>query len=482
MVCMPFELCVVNLQVFDVEKTTELASRKVSVFEAPEEGTLLIGGAHLHRGNIFTGAATKLGTKLGGFVEFACLVRPRLLCCVGGQGEVLLDMTNEEVVHRRKTTEHEVRGLIASADGRAVWIDSSPQAWVIDPDHASGYMKLKFKATSATDQDHEAIEALGITAKGRCLLAAADGGVAWTNRALRVIGEKFPRIVGASKRPLGIAGDERWVYVLRANGVLHRFLVTQPEPTGKGKAAAKAPAPPELPEAQSVRLNRQASCIAVVADGSLLLGGPQSDDLLGRLWPQDPEALDWEPLELGERELVEQSETSDAPAKKPDFTQVRSKLTGPAISKVSVDDVIGAARPFWVTRSLGATLERATGIMEPAEVLAGDALLLPAMFRLHEGVARPGLVVWPGAAQGRPIADLHLLTWGHDPREWLELDTPAIRKQGWSRREVFPLQVALAHAVPEVAGQRNTLPKRWSDRELFAALAKECKQLLKVLW
>ena len=127
-------------------------------------------------------------------------------------------------------------------------------------------------------------------------------------------------------------------------------------------------------------------------------------------------------------------------------------------------------------------LERPCGTLAAGDVLAGDALLLPAMFRLHQGDARPGLVLWPGAAEGRPLGAVQLLTWGDRPREWLHLTTPEIRKQGWSRREVFPLQVALRDAPPQVAGRRPRLSKRWHDRELFGALAKECKKLLKVLW
>jgi hypothetical protein len=64
----------------------------------------------------------------------------------------------------------------------------------------------------------------------------------------------------------------------------------------------------------------------------------------------------------------------------------------------------------------------------------------------------------------------------------MHLSTPSIRKQGWSRREVFPLEVALRGDPPAVAGHRPALPRRWHDPELFAALAKECKKLLKVLW
>ena len=31
-------------------------------------------------------------------------------------------------------------------------------------------------------------------------------------------------------------------------------------------------------------------------------------------------------------------------------------------------------------------------------------------------------------------------------------------------------------------GHRTPLPSRWVDAELFAALGRECKKLLKVIW
>jgi hypothetical protein len=63
----------------------------------------------------------------------------------------------------------------------------------------------------------------------------------------------------------------------------------------------------------------------------------------------------------------------------------------------------------------------------------------------------------------------------------MPLETPQIRAQGWSRTDLFPMQVALS-AVPTVAGNRAAIPEKWVDPELFQALARECKKLLKVLW
>lgn len=467
-VCLPYEVWIVNLGSLEVEKTIELTSPRPTAFEAHDEGVLWFGGGHLSRGSLWSGTASKIGTKLGGVVDHVCVVRPRLLCGVGPVGEVLWDTERESDVHRRKTSEREVLALAASADGRAVFADGSPYVWVVDPDHASGYMKLKFKSTSSVDVADEAIVAMRITADGTCLLGARDGGIAWTNKALRVVDERFPA-QGSGRPPLALDADGGWIYVVRSGSVLERFAI----PNGEDD---------ERPTAQTVRLERPATSLCA-ASGTLVLAGPQPDDQLGRLWKQDPEALAWEPLKLGQRRLVEPSNDSATSApKKPDFTQVRSKLEGPPLSSISVDEVLGRKETFWVTKGAGTLLERRTGKLSAEQVLPADALLLPAMFRFRDGTARPGLVVWPGAPKGRPLGEPALIAWGDEPRQWLALETPSIRKQGWGRRDVFPLQIALKSSLPAVAGQRPRLPRRWSDPELFEALVKECKKLLKVLW
>ncbi len=468
-VCLPYEAWVVNLSSMVVEKTIELTLPRPTVFEGHEDGVLWFGGSHLHRGSLWSAATTKIGTKLGGVVDHVCMVGPRLLAGVGSVGEVLWDTEKEEEVHRRKTGERDVHALAPSADGRAVFADGNPYVWVIDPDHASGYMKLKFKHTSAVELEREGIVAVNVAEDGRCLLGARDGGVAWTSKALRVVEERFvPK--ESQRTPLSLDSDGAWVYVLRSGGVLDRFSIPSKDEDD------------DRPAAQTLRLDRSATCMLTASGGRLVLAGPQSDDQLGRLWTVAVDKLEWKPLQLRKRPLVEEAEPEDDRPKKPDFTQVRSKLSGPAISTVSVDAVISAKPPFWVTRDTGTILERPTAILDPADVLPADALLLPAMFRLREGTARPGLVLWPGAAKGRRRGDTQLLTWGDEPRQWLCLDTPSIRKQGWSRRDVFPLQVALRHPLPDVAGHRPRIPGRWVDAELFDALVKECKKLLKVLW
>ncbi|HET6584117.1 MAG TPA: hypothetical protein VFG69_11725, partial [Nannocystaceae bacterium] len=388
----------------------------------------------------------------------------------------------EDVLHRRKVAEHEVLGLVASPDGRAVWIGGNNHAWVIDPEHPSGYMKLKLRSTSTDDVPHEAIVVLATTTAGATVLAARDGGIGWTNRTLRPVGEKFPKVELRNSAPLAVAGDERWIYVLRPNATLHRFLVEQPPPDPDVKGE-----PPPLPEAEVAKLDRQASCIARAPDGSLVLAGPQADEQLGRLWRVAPDELTWSPLPLQRRVLVEPAvveptEGAPTPAR-PTFIATRSKLSGPPLAQLKVDDVIGGAHPFWVTRASGTMAERPVDERKPDDVLAADMLLLPAMIRFHEGIARPALLVWPGVADElREVPPLEWLTWGDRPRGWIPLRTPEIRGQGWSRRGVFPLQTALAVAPPNVAGRRAPVPARWVDPELFTALVKECKRLLEVLW
>ncbi len=469
-VSLPYEAWVINLSSLEIEKTIELTMPAPTTCEGEEDGVLWFGGSHLHRGSLWNAVTTKAGTKLGGVVDHVCMVRPRLLCGVGSVGEVLWDTQKQVESHRRKTSERDVHALAASADGRAIFADGSPQVWVIDPDHPSGYMKLKFKHTSAIELEQEGIVALNVATNGRALLGARDGGVAWTSKALRVVEERFPK--EAQRPPLALDSDDGWVYVLRGGGVLDRFAIPRKDEEDGAR-----------PAAQTVRLQRSATCMLTAPEGVLVLAGPQSDDQLGRLWTVDAEALAWEPLALRERLLAETTHLhEDGGPKKPDFTQVRTKLKGDAISQVSVDAVIGATPEFWVTRDTGAILERPSATMDAADVLPADALLLPAMFRLREGTARPGLVFWPGAPKGRRRKETQLLTWGDEPRQWLSLDTPSIRTQGWSRRDVFPLQVALRHPLPEVAGQRPRIPGRWIDAELFDALAAECKKQLKVLW
>lgn len=494
LVTLPYDIWIVIAQTLEVERTIPLESPRPSVSEG-EEGVLWIGGQHLYRSTLVSTTASKHGSKLGGFVDHVCQLRSRMLCGAGSQGEVLWDVAKEDVVHRRKVAEHAVLGLVPTADGRVVWAGGESHAWVIDPDHPSGYTKLKLKHTSAAEVASEAIVALGTTPDGGCVLAARDGAVAWTNRGLRLVGERHLESGGPGQRPLAVASDATHVYVLRPAGVLHRFLLAPPKPPAepakrdaarkavpRGKPEPEADAPPE---AELCRLRRLATCIAIGDDGQLVLAGPHADDQLGRLWREDPTALTWEPLPLGQRTLVEPEPAAPEGEAKvvPSFVATRSKPSGEPITAIKVDDVLAGTPALWVTKPSGTLLERPAHPASEADVLPGDAVILPAMVRFQEGTARPALLVWPGVADDeREPQGPQWLVWGDRPRGWMPLRTPEIRAQGWSRRDVFPLQIALPREPPALPGHRVPLPSRWVDAELFAALGRECKKLLKVLW
>ena len=145
--------------------------------------------------------------------------------------------------------------------------------------------------------------------------------------------------------------------------------------------------------------------------------------------------------------------------------------------------MLAARTPFWITSDHGPHSDRPAAPGQPEEALAGDAVLLPAMIRFSEGTARPALLSWPGTTDERDAAPRPTwLTWGDASSGWIPLETPDIRKQRWSRTDVFPLQVALAAAPPKLPGNRYQIPDRWADPENFEALGRECKKLLKVLW
>ena len=280
----------------------------------------------------------KVGTKLGGFVDRVCFVRPRLLCGVGSQGEVLWDVEAEDDVHRRKISEHEVHGLVATPDGRALWADGSNHAWVIDPDYPSGYMKLPLRQTSPVDVPEEGIVALGLTTEGRSILAARDGAVAWTNRALRLEAERFPA-GGGRLDPLAVAGDARWV-VRAASRRRHSPLPrgparARPRRQGGARAPAGRPVDPAESPGDLPRGHRR----------SLLLAGPQADDQLGRLWRVAAESLTWEPLRLQRRPRVEEpAETEPAATRSRTSLRPRARCRGPP-SPPSRSTTSSRARP-----------------------------------------------------------------------------------------------------------------------------------------
>lgn len=525
LVTLPYELWVVDARTLGVQRTIALDMARPSIVEG-WEGTLWIGGAHLHRGNLHSSTTTKVGTKLGGLVDHIGLIRADLLAGVGDQGELLWDIDREAPVHQRKSSGPEPLALVTSKDERAVFADGGSNCWVIDPTYKLGYAQLKLAATSPVPVEREAIVCLGKTSEQRILLAARDGALAWTNPDLRLAGERAPadllRGKTSESEPLALAGDERWVYVLRPKGLLQRFLIAQPLPPkkvakrdkGKLKDHGRKPEvePEPLPEAQEVRLDKIASCLLVVTDEHdagessgelaqeggeapikepkklLVLGGGRANDQLGRLWTLDPESLAWEPIRLGSRTLVEPPPAPEPseplPPQRPSFIATKNKLAGTKLGELSVDDVVGEKVGFWLTHGHGSLLERPTEQRPIAEVLPGDAIVLPAMVRFAEGTARPAMLVWPGVVEdheGEPPKPLWLI-WGDEPRGWMPLDTPAIRKQRWSRTDVFPLQLALAGVPKGLPGKRAKLDDKTIDHAHFEVLAKECKRLLKVLW
>jgi hypothetical protein len=511
-VTLPHELWIVDAKTLAVQRTIPLNAARPSVAEG-WEGALWVGGQHLHRASIHSSVVTKIGSKLGGYVDHVALIRDDLLCCVGSAGELLWDIDREGPTHKRKSPGPGALAVVSSTDGRGVFCDGTQTAWVIDPAHPAGYAQLRLSATSPVPVPSEAIVCIGRTPAnrgGRVLLGARDGAVAWTTHDLRLAGERVP----TGKRdstPLAMVGDERWIYVLRGRGILQRFLIAQPQPPKRPDKKRPPlpgqkvePEPPPLPDAQEVRLDKLAECMTLIIESgdaagsgeaagaskrTLVLGGSRADGALGRLWTVDPDALEWQDIALGRRVLAEPPPPPDpnaepAPPQRPSFIATKNKLSGPKISAIAVDDIVNAHVEYWLTPNTGSLLERPTERRPKDEILPGDALLLPAMVRFSEGTARPALLLWPGVVEDHagPPPEISMLVWGDEPRAWMALETPEIRLQRWSRTDVFPIQVALAGVPEGVPGKRSKIDPKWVDREHFEALAKECKKLLKVLW
>jgi hypothetical protein len=280
--------------------------------------------------------------------------------------------------------------------------------------------------------------------------------------------------------------------------VLQRFLIEQPpDVRAAQKKEAKRPSPPHerpgrkdepapepLPEAEQVRLDRAASCVGLLDDARgplLVFGGPRAEGKLGMAWSVEAETLPWEVIAPRERTLRDAAPLVEPTA--PDFTPTRTKITGPALRSLAVDDVIAARGP-WMTTSSGALLERPIAQWRRDEpILAGDVVLLPAMVRAHAGTCRPALAVWAARQRAeRDTPEIGWVVWGDRPRGWIALETPQIREQRWTRSEVFPLTVALGASAPDAAGERPAVPAKWRDAELFDAMVRECRAKLEVLW
>lgn len=486
MISLPFEVWIVQTSTLQVERSISVPAERPCVWEAEQEHDLWIGGHLLYYGNMFQTSYKKIGSKLGGYVDYIALIRPNLLCGIGSQGEILWNIAKEEVIHRRKTGEKVVRGLVASRDGRAIWTDGSPNAWVIDPDHPSGYTQLRLRSTSVVSRSSEDILSIGMTFTGRCILAARDGAIAWTNPQLRFENERFPRIPETQAYPLAVAGDERWVYVLRPNQMIQRFLIEQP-PSPKDENGEDEEVQP-LPEAQECRLPWPADCLLLWKEDSLsqlVLGAPHAEGMLGRLWRCDPDSLSWSNLKLSQRKCIFEAPptASEEAPKQPSFIATKTKIKGPPLAELKVDQIFAENTSYFITPRHGNLLERPVSTCLEQDIMPGDAILLPTMLRLYEGTARPALLLWPGVPEAHnEIPPWQWLVWGDKPRGWMLLTTPNILEQGWSRTELFPMQIALLHLPYQAAGHRAEIPSAWLNPHLFHELADECKKLLKVIW
>ncbi len=191
LVTLPYEACVIHLARAEVERSIPLPMARPHLFEGAE-GVLWIGGPHLHRASLWSNRVTKVGARLGGLVNRVALLRPTLLCGAGTAGEVLWDTEIQDIVHRRRTPERTLAGLVAAPDGRALLADGTSTAWIVDPDHPEGHTRLRLRDTADHDAPNQAIVTLGTSLGGRCLMAAADGTVGWTHRALRLAGGRRP--------------------------------------------------------------------------------------------------------------------------------------------------------------------------------------------------------------------------------------------------------------------------------------------------
>ncbi len=479
LVVLPHELCIIQRKDLSIQRRIPVPSSRPSVAENLS-GQLWIGGNLLHEGSSWGEQLSKIGSKLSGFVDKVCLLRPDLLCGAGASGQLLWNLDGRAESHRRKASEGEVTSLIATADERAIFTNGGTNAWVIDPHHPSGYAQLKIKETSPVHQDAEVIDRVGLTSNGRVVLAARDGAVAITHPDLRIAQTWFPRPSGGPLTPFAVAGDAHFIYVLRAHGLVQRFCYAAP-PTDDGE-----PAPIEQYPPSEHALDKSASCMSLVEqpDGSaaLVLGGPRAQGQLGHLWKRSVESMEWTPVRTRARPRVEHE---DAPEPKaPSFVPTRTKIDGPPLSTLRVDDILSDVADTMLTAPRGTLRDRPYAALGDQTPLGADTIAMPAMFRLKEGTARPGLVVWPGTTRpDLPAPRLQFLTWGKDPSVgWIELSTPEIRAQQWSRSDIFPLQVAIRRVPGDIPGQRAKLPRNWEDEVLFEALARECRKAMKVLW
>lgn len=492
----PYAICVLDFELRRVERVIELPHPKPSLWE-DQDHQLWIGGHHLYIAHAFSGKAQKVGSKLAGWVDqIIGLDEEGLLFGVGSQGEILLERDTRKERFRRSAHHNGPFDLCALQDTRPLFCHGQRGAHIVDIHHLDGYTQLRLKDQDDWENPRQALSKCYRAPDchpERVFLAAQDGAVAWTGPGLRLDASLYLAEPGPAPQPLALFADPRWLYVLRERGELCRYLLAPPklknkskDPWSKGRVA-KDP----LPRAQRCRLGK----IATTMNGRWEPAAPDSEDdaprtelrfgaakgQLGIVWSLKPESLEWENLTLGERLH------SEAPVQSaPNFVATRHRFEGPRIQDfLEVDTLLNDAQGIWVSGSgSNSVLDRSIRSIAPCELMPQDSLVLAAMFRFAQGTARPGWVYW--SAKGEQPS-IRYFVWGDEPRQWIELITPELRRQKWERRSVFPMQVALsATGLEELSQQKDSrydkLPSRWQDRELFAALAKECRKLLRVLW
>lgn len=493
----PYGVRVLSADLAQVECSIDLPHPRPSLWE-DEDHQLWIGGHHLYKAHAFSGSAKKVGTKLSGFVdEIVGLTRDKLLLGVGDHGEVLLCRETLEERFRRQSNHAGPFCATAIDKEKALLCHGQSFGHIVDLNHLEGYTQLGPKEKDDWNNPEQAVT-LSYRSEAHpdhLFLAAKDGAIAWTGPGMRLESSLYLKTPGKKARALALFADSRWLYVLREGATLHRYLLKdrplRKAATQTHNRARRAKDP--LPRAQKARLPKRATAMTgsfepadpdSADDGpktKLVLGCGHAQGQLGMVLSCTPSELEWENLELGAR-----AQTQKPESKTPNFQATRHRFSGAAIqASLGVDEILGEGSGLWVTGSATqSVLERSVKALALDDVMPQDSLLLAAMLRFSSGIARPGWVYW---SPNGDESSLRYFVWGDTPRGWTELATPSLREQKWSRSEVFPLQVALRTPELETLAQAQDpryarLSPRWSDAELFAAMAKECRQRLLVLW
>ncbi len=459
----PYEIDVVLAAERTVERTIPVASARPWVCET-DGGGLWVGGRHLHHGSLFSTELHKVGAGLRGLVDVIALARPSLLVGAGALGDAMVDTEDAEVTFRRKEVRPGgVLGIAAGADGRAVLVTGEPHAWIFDPDHPHGHTRLPPIPGRAAGDVSDPVVAVAPGPGGFVALATRGGTVAWTQRTLRVAGHATPARAPDDPGVLSLFADATHVYALRPGGRLERFR--------------HAPIPeeddaPTPPRAEHAAVGEDACTICRLVDGTFVVGRREAGGFLGSLAWIAPSALAFEPLPLADGPRSFAPLRAHEPPPPP-------RVEGPGLGELSPDTVLKGPARAWRTTPRGDA--PATWPHAPADDPNDPApWLVAAMVRPPSGPARPALVLAPREHETADVP--RILVWGDAPREWIELSTPAIRAQGWRRREIFPLEVALAVPPEHLDARDAALDRRWANPERFEALAAACRRELAVVW